>query len=279
MLAALAVVLVGKPLAALVVVRAARAIRLRSRLPVAVALAQIGEFSFILAALGRQLGVLPAVAANTRRRPCRSCRSSLNPLLFRLGRSPSNAGLGTTPLLWRLLDPRTPVPHDGARHRTDASHRAVVVGYGPTGRLLTRLLRDNGIEPAVIEMNLDTVRALREEGVAAVYGDAAQRDTLQAAGVAAAASLVLTTDLPSAAEVIRVARELRPGIRILARTGSLRDRRRRCAPPAPTPCLPARARWRWRSPKPCCGAWARPPSRSTASVPASTPSSSKTRAR
>ena len=100
----------------------------------------------------------------------------------------------------------------------------MVVGHGPTGRLLTRLLRDNGIEPAVIEMNRETVRALREEGVEAVYGDAAQRDTLQAAGVAAAASLVLTTDLPSAAEVIRVARELRPGIRILARTGSLRDR-------------------------------------------------------
>ena len=73
-----------------------------------------------------------------------------------------------------------------------AAHRAVVVGYGPTGRTLTRLLRDNGIEPTVIELNMDTVRQLREEGVRAVYGDASHRDTLEAAGIAGRGSLILT---------------------------------------------------------------------------------------
>ena len=43
-----------------------------------------------------------------------------------------------------------------------ARRRAVVVGYGPTGRTMTRLLRENGIEPVVIELNMDTVRLLRE---------------------------------------------------------------------------------------------------------------------
>ena len=60
-------------------------------------------------------------------------------------------------------------------------HRTVVVGYGPTGQTLTRLLRENNIEPTVIELNVDTVRQLRGEGIRAVYGDARHRDTLTAA--------------------------------------------------------------------------------------------------
>ncbi len=70
-----------------------------------------------------------------------------------------------------------------------------------------RLLRENGIEPTVIEMNLDTVRRLRGEGIAAVYGDAAHLDTLKQAGVASAASLILTSSgLKGPEEVVRVAR-------------------------------------------------------------------------
>ena len=61
----------------------------------------------------------------------------------------------------------------------DERFRAVVVGYGPVGRTLVRLLRENGIEPTVIEMNLDTVRRLRVEGQRAVYGDAAHGETLK----------------------------------------------------------------------------------------------------
>ena len=68
-----------------------------------------------------------------------------------------------------------------AVQRADPRHRAVVVGYGPTGRTVTRLLRENDIDPTVIELNIDTVRQLRDAGVTAVYGDASQRDTLEAA--------------------------------------------------------------------------------------------------
>jgi CPA2 family monovalent cation:H+ antiporter-2 len=101
----------------------------------------------------------------------------------------------------------------------------VVVGYGPVGRTLARLLRENGIEPTVIEMNLDTVRRLRGEGVHAVYGDAAHRDTLKEAGVANSASLILTSSgLKGAEEVVRVARELNPDVRVLARSAYLRER-------------------------------------------------------
>ncbi len=106
----------------------------------------------------------------------------------------------------------------------DARNRAVVVGYGPTGRTVTRLLRDNGIEPTVIELNVNTVRALREQGVSAMYGDATHRGVLEAAGVSASGSLVLTSaGMGSAADVIRAARELNPAIRVLARATYLRD--------------------------------------------------------
>jgi K+:H+ antiporter len=58
-----------------------------------------------------------------------------------------------------------------------------------------------------------------------VYGDASQREVLKGAGAESAGSLILTTDVPSAVEVIRVARELNPNLYILSRTANLRDLR------------------------------------------------------
>ena len=63
---------------------------------------------------------------------------------------------------------------------TDPRTARSSIGYGPTGRTVVRLLRENGIEPTVVELNIDTVRALREEGVDAVYGDATRPETLEA---------------------------------------------------------------------------------------------------
>jgi CPA2 family monovalent cation:H+ antiporter-2 len=99
------------------------------------------------------------------------------------------------------------------------------VGYGPVGRTLTHLLRDNDIEPTIIEMNLQTVQSLRSAGLQAVYGDASHTETLKSAGVDRAGSLILSTSgIRAAAEVIRRSRELNPKIRVLARTAYLRER-------------------------------------------------------
>ena len=73
-----------------------------------------------------------------------------------------------------------------------ASHRAVLIGYGPTGRTVARLLKESGIEPTVVELNIDTVRAIRQEGVDAVYGDATRPETLIEAGITTRRSLILT---------------------------------------------------------------------------------------
>ena len=64
----------------------------------------------------------------------------------------------------------------------------MLIGYGPTGRTVARLLKESGIEPTVIELNIDTVRAIRQEGIDAVYGDATRPETLIEAGIATASA-------------------------------------------------------------------------------------------
>jgi CPA2 family monovalent cation:H+ antiporter-2 len=221
-IATLAVVMIGKPLIALIIVRLL-GYPFKVALSIAVALAQIGEFSFILSSLGRELNILPPEATNTL--VAASIISIVfNPILYRLVPQ-IDRWAAARPRLWKFLNPPF---RDGAARGSDRpldpGRRAVIVGYGPTGRTVVRLLRDNGIEPAVIELNMDTVRHLRDEGIDAVYGDATKRDTLEAAGAAHAGTVILTSaGMGDAAEVIRMARELNPKVQVLARAAYLRD--------------------------------------------------------
>jgi CPA2 family monovalent cation:H+ antiporter-2 len=220
--ATLAVVLVGKPVAALVVVLMLR-YPVKVALAVAVALAQIGEFSFILAALGRDLGVLPPEAMPTIVAVA-IVSIVLNPPLYRAMHN-AEKWAADRPRVWRLLNAWARNPGAGHAHApaAPASHRAVIIGYGPTGRTLTRLLSDNGLHPTVIELNMETVRRLRDEGIGAVYGDGSHRDVLTAASVPESRVLIITADVPNIKEVIRLARELNPKLRVLTRTAHLRD--------------------------------------------------------
>jgi CPA2 family monovalent cation:H+ antiporter-2 len=218
----LGVVMLGKPLAALVLVLTL-GYPLRVALAVSVALAQVGEFTFMLATLGQGLGVLPGAATNALVGAA-IVSISVNPLLFRLV-DPVEAWLTRRPRLSRWLVRRAASPAlVAADPGRDTRHRAVIVGYGPVGRTLARLLRDNAVEPCVVELNRETVHQLAAEGTSAVYGDAGHRDTLKAAGVDRAAALLLTASgLHNAQEIIRLARELNPKIRVLVRCAYLRD--------------------------------------------------------
>ncbi|MFI5077214.1 MAG: cation:proton antiporter [Vicinamibacteria bacterium] len=214
--ATLAVVLIGKPLAAVAIVLLFR-YPLKVALSVAVALAQIGEFSFIVASVATDYGVLTADATNTLVAAA-IISITLNPLLFR--------SIGW---LDRWLTRGAPAEAQASPSTDRApgfAHRAVVVGYGPVGRTVTRLLQDNDIEPTIVEMNLDTVREVRDAGLHAIYGDATHPSVLGEARIAEArAFIIAVSPLDGVEEACRLARAQNADIRILARATHVREAR------------------------------------------------------
>ena len=221
---ALAVVLFANPLVAFGVMWLSRQ-SFKTSLLVAVALAQIGEFSFILSTIGRELGLLTIEATNVV--VAASIISIIaNPVLYSTI-EPIARFVSRRPRLCRVLE-RPTMMHDSAGTRIRRSearaHRAVLIGYGPTGRTVARMLKENGIEPTVIEFNIETVRELREHGADAVYGDATRPETLVEAGIKTADNLILTSaGMANSEEVIRAARDANPRVRVLARASYLRD--------------------------------------------------------
>jgi CPA2 family monovalent cation:H+ antiporter-2 len=221
-LVTLAIVMVGKPVAAFGIV-ALLGYSSRIGLGVAIALAQIGEFSFLLATVATQVGVLPEPAVN----PLVAAAIvsiMLNPMLYRtLG--PVEAFLERRPRLWRMVNRGARRQAEEAISHTETNrpdHRAVVVGHGPIGRTVARLLQERGIDPTIIEMNIETHRNLRSRGRRAVYGDASRREVLEQAGLPSATSLILSASgSAEAVEVIRTAREINPGIHVVARADYL----------------------------------------------------------
>jgi CPA2 family monovalent cation:H+ antiporter-2 len=220
--ATLAIVMLGKPLVAFFI---ARSFGYDSKVAVGVsfALAQIGEFSLVLATVGTQLNILPAEAANLII-AASLVSLTVNPVLYRSTRW-VGAKLTRLPRIGQPVNPpkeaRAPVEQ---APDIVSEYRAVVIGYGPVGRTLARLLREGGIEPVVIEMNLENSRRVRDEGYPAVYGDATQPEILEAAGIRTAIAVIVAGP-PSeqGAEIIRIARTLNPQVRVLARSYYLRE--------------------------------------------------------
>jgi CPA2 family monovalent cation:H+ antiporter-2 len=221
--ATLAVIMIGKPLAALLI-SVLLGYSAHVGLGVAIALAQIGEFSFLLAALGKQIGALPEEAMN----PIVAgaiISITLNPLLY--GALPRMSRfLESQRWLSRLLNARAGKNIEGLAEpaATGAALRAVVVGYGPVGQTIVRLLASRGIEPTVVEMNIETARQLQSKGIRSVYGDVNQHEVREKAGIRDAVSLILSASGTAAlTEAIRGAREENRHIHIVCRVDFLRD--------------------------------------------------------
>jgi CPA2 family monovalent cation:H+ antiporter-2 len=208
-LATVGLVLIIKPATAVLTLLAMRH-SLQSALRIGLSLGQIGEFSFIVTALGSQLGILPEAASQVL--VVASLVSiTLNPLLFRLIaplvtllRKSPEAGLAVAP------------PQRG-------HDRTVVVGYGPVGRILTRVLRENGLDPVVVELNHQTVHELQQQGISAVYGDASQQSILELAGAEHAVALIFAAAGSPPEAVVRMAKQLKPDIMVLARVTYLHE--------------------------------------------------------
>jgi CPA2 family monovalent cation:H+ antiporter-2 len=218
-LTTLAIILIGKPLAAWLIV-VALGYPIKTALGVSVALAQIGEFSFILATVGTDLGLLPP--AGTQALVAAAIISiSINPLIYRTTDSMA-AWMLKSKKLRKLLKRRRGVKPEEVREEEEgpSPYRAVIIGYGPIGRTLVRLLRENEVEPSIIDLNFEAVQAAKRQGIPAVYGDATQPDALHEAATHLAGTLILSSsNLHGSAEVIRLARQMNPKIRVLARVG------------------------------------------------------------
>jgi monovalent cation:H+ antiporter-2, CPA2 family len=218
-LAVLGIILVGKPLAALAVV-VVLGYSVRTALTVAVALAQIGEFSFILADASSRLDLFPP-AGRSVLVACAIVSIGLNPLLFRLV-DPIEDKLRARPALWKWLTRRAEARGREIRSRAaappDCATRAIVVGYGPVGRTVTRLMDRFDVCSTVVDLNIDTITELASAGRAAIYGDGRSSEVLGAAGVERAHYLVVTIPQPETrAAVVELARSMNPGLGILVR--------------------------------------------------------------
>ncbi|MBK7955976.1 MAG: Kef family K(+) transporter [Candidatus Accumulibacter sp.] len=219
-LGVVAIIVLGKTLAALALVIALR-YPLNTALTVAVSLAQIGEFSFILAGLGLALGLLPAEGMSLVLAGA-LISIALNPLLF-AAIAPTQRWLrGRSELARRLErreDPYAELPLSTERKYLEG--QVVLVGYGRVGRRIARALDARGIPYVVAEQNRELVEDLRKNGTVAVSGDATEPAVLIQAHIADAAMLVVATPDPlNVRRMADTARTLNPDIEIVLRTHS-----------------------------------------------------------
>ncbi|HWB08863.1 MAG TPA: cation:proton antiporter [Pirellulales bacterium] len=225
----LGVILVASPIIAFVVVWLL-GYSVRAALTIAVGIAQIGEFSFILANLASEHELLPREGQSLLV-ACSIVAIALNPVLFRWI-APFEAWLRRQGALWKFLSRRAesrlrqiPAASLPAEAETSGRSRAIIVGYGPVGQTACAILKQFDVTPVVIDLNIDTVMRLTEAGELSVYGDATRRDILEAAGISAAQYLLVTTPDPHARTVIViVAKELNPSLKVFVRAHYLGER-------------------------------------------------------
>ncbi len=214
------VIVLGNSLASLGLVLALR-YPLNTALTVAASLGQIGEFSIILAGLGASLGLLPAdgmslVLAGV------IISIALNSFLFAAIEPVRQWVLSHSELARRLeqrQDPFAELPMSTERKYLQG--QVVLIGYGRVGRRIAKALNARGIPYVVAEQNRELVEDLRNNGVAAVSGNAADPAVLIQAHIADAAMLVVATpDTLHVRQMVDTARTLNPDIEIVLRTHS-----------------------------------------------------------
>jgi CPA2 family monovalent cation:H+ antiporter-2 len=214
------IILVGKSGAAFGIVLAFR-YPVRTALTISASLAQIGEFSFILAGLGLSLRLLPPEAQSLILAGA-ILSITLNPLLFN-AIEPIARWLGARPRLLDALErPRASGPEPPAQpERSALRDHAVIVGYGRVGGTIGEALGRLGILRAVVEQDRATVESLRRRGIRTIYGDAARPGILEHASVATARLLVVASPNPfEARQIIEIARRANAHIDIVVRTHS-----------------------------------------------------------
>jgi CPA2 family monovalent cation:H+ antiporter-2 len=216
-LAALAIIVVVKPLVAIAIVRLLRDTP-RTAATVGVGLAQIGEFSFILGALGGQLGLLPRDALDALIAAA-LVSIAINPLLFRV-------------LNWRETQrriaelEREPEEEVKPAAPEPVPARAVIVtGAGELARRVVARCVRSGIPVCAVGMDVDRQDEQRAAGAVTVYGDAGAAEVLKAAQVASARVLVVTeSELADKMRILVAAKQANPRIDVIATASAANER-------------------------------------------------------
>ncbi len=222
-LAVTLVIMVGKSVAAAVLVMALR-YPLNSALTISAALAQIGEFSFILIALAGSLGLVPPEAMSLVVAGA-LLSIALNPALFSLVDPLRRWVLARSAMARRLEardDPLAELPQDtGDEHQAGHGVRSA---NGESSRRIADALVTAGVPVVAVERERAAVELLRGQGRAAVFGDAAEAETLVQAHVADAAVLVVPGgDSTMVRPLLELARQLNPQLRIVALADSAQE--------------------------------------------------------
>ncbi len=217
-LAVVAIIVFGKSIAAMVITLALR-YPLNTALTVAASLAQIGEFSFILAGLGVSLGILPAEGMSLILAGA-LISIAINPLVFSIIKPFKKWVLGFSEIARQYeqrVDQFSELPMSTERKYLEG--QVVLVGYGRVGKRIAKALSDSNIPYVVAEENREIVENLRKKGIPAVSGNASEPAVLIQAHIANASMLVIATpDTINIRKMAETAKALRPEIKIVVRT-------------------------------------------------------------
>ena len=216
-LAIVSIIVIGKSIAASILVLSFR-YPLSSALTVSASLAQIGEFSFILAALGAHLGLLPTEGLSL---ICAGALISIaiNPLLFKII-VPIQQWIYARPHIARTLesaiDPLAVLPLN--IDKKYLSGQVILVGYGHMGKSIAKKLTKKGIPYIIAEQNRVIVKSLRKHQTPAVSGDASDPSVLIQAHIARASILVITImNSAKTSKMLKTAQRLNPAIETVIR--------------------------------------------------------------
>jgi CPA2 family monovalent cation:H+ antiporter-2 len=193
---------------------------LRTSIMAGLALAQVGEFSFIIAQGGFDAGIL---APGT-------YQAFLIVALMTMAATPFVLGIGQPLTGWLCNKPSlarltrgTCAVEDECRAPPRSDH-LVIIGYGVTGRNLARTASRSGIEYSIVELNPDLVKAARNEGESVIFGDATAEGVLGHAGVPLARIAVVAINDPVATrKIVGLCRHLNPALSIIVRTRYVSD--------------------------------------------------------
>ncbi|MEB5476614.1 cation:proton antiporter [Acinetobacter sp. ESL0695] len=214
-LSVIAIITIGKTLAAMALVLFFR-YPLNTALTVGASLAQIGEFSFILAALGISLGLLTTEAQNLILAGA-LFSITLNSFMF-YAIEPVQSWIRARSSLARLLE-RSSDPLAMLPDEVDQSYlrdQVVIVGHGEVGKRITETLMQQNIKVVIAEENREIVEGLREKGIAAVSGLATEPSVLIQAHIQHARLLVISPmDLLDIHRIVDIAKQLNSEIQVL----------------------------------------------------------------